>query len=227
MDVFQSGQGVFNNSPEHVYYANPRPEMMNLLPNSAQKILDVGCGSGSFARALKNQKPGREIWGIEINEVVGAEARKNVDKVLVGDIGQLMEDLPAKYFDAVYFNDVLEHLADPYTILSRIGQHLKPDAKILVSLPNARHIRNLFNFIVKKDWEYTDHGVLDRTHLRFFTLKSALRMFDSLGLEVESYQGIVSTGKWFMRPLNWLFFGYFEDTLYLQYAFKVKVRHVD
>jgi 2-polyprenyl-3-methyl-5-hydroxy-6-metoxy-1,4-benzoquinol methylase len=222
MEVFQSGQGVFNNAPEHIYYANPRPEMMGLLPDSASKILDVGCGSGAFARALKADKAGREVWGIEINSTVAEQARANMDKVLVGDIGELSKDLPKKYFDAVFFNDVLEHLPDPYTVLRKIPDQVNQGGYIYVSLPNVRHIRNLFNLLVKKDWAYTDHGVLDRTHLRFFTLKSALRMFSDLGLEVESYKGIVSTQKWFMRPLNWFTFGYFEDTLYLQYAFKVK-----
>ncbi|RZA16117.1 MAG: methyltransferase domain-containing protein [Proteobacteria bacterium] len=117
----------------------------------------------------------------------------------------------------------LEHLPDPYSVLQDMKRFLAPNGRILVSLPNVRHIRNLFNLIVRKDWAYTDHGVLDRTHLRFFTLKSALRTFRDGGFEVETVQGIVSTKKWYMRPLNWLFLGYFEDTFHLQYAFRLKL----
>lgn len=223
MEAYRSGLGVFDNSPNHIYYSSLRPEMSSLLPAAALKILDVGCGSGVFAHSLKQLQPAREIWGIEINPSVGNEAAKVLDRVLIGDISTLLDQLPQNYFDAVYFNDVLEHLPDPYTILRRIKQNMKEDGHILVSLPNVRYIRNFFNFIVRKDWAYTDHGILDRTHLRFFTLKSAFHMFESMGYKVEKFQGIESTKKWYMRPLNWLCLGYFEDTFHLQYIFKVRI----
>lgn len=223
MNVYRSGDGVLNNAPENEYYANPRTEITALVPESTMRILDVGCGAGAFALAVKRQKAGREAWGIEINPTVAEEARQKLDKVLVGDINRLMEELPRQYFDAIVFNDVLEHLPDPYTVLSEMKAFLAPGGRILVSLPNVRHIRNLFNLLVRKDWAYTDHGVLDRTHLRFFTLKSALRTFREGGFQVETYRGIVSTKKWYMKPLNWLFLGYFEDTFHLQYAFRLKL----
>ncbi len=223
MEAYRSGLGVFDKSPNHIYYSSPRPEMSSLLPASALKILDVGCGSGVFAYSLKQSNLEREIWGIEINPSVAAEAAKVLDRVLIGDISLLLDQLPLDYFDAVYFNDVLEHLPDPYTILRRIKQNVKANGHILVSLPNVRYIRNFFNFIVQKDWAYTDHGILDRTHLRFFTLKSALHMFESMGYKVEEVKGIETTKKWYMRPLNWLCLGYFEDTFHLQYIFRIRL----
>ena len=217
MEAYRSGVGVFTGTDNPAYYSKERPEMAAMLPAGARCILDVGCGAGTFARSLKT--PERTVWGIEINADVGQLAQAKLDKVLIGDVTQLLGELPDQFFDAVYFNDVLEHLVDPYSLLRQIKSKLKPGAVVMVSLPNVRYIRNLFHLLVKKDWAYTDHGVLDRTHLRFFTLKSALATFESLGYQVQKVQGIESSQKWYLPLLNKLCFGYFSDTFYLQYIF--------
>ena len=223
MEAYQSGSGVVTGQMADEYYAKLRPEMAALLPVQARKILDVGCGAGRFAHSLKTAD--REVWGIEIHRDQGARAAKLLDRVLIGDVCGLLQELPDQYFDAIYFNDVLEHLVDPYSLLRQIQGKLRPQGVILVSLPNVRYIRNLFHLLIKKDWAYVDHGVLDRTHLRFFTLKSARDTFREVGLEVEAWQGIESSKKWYLPLLNAICFGYFSDTFHLQYIFRLRPKH--
>lgn len=223
MEAYQSGVGVVTGQMAGEYYQKLRPEMAALLPPEAQTILDVGCGAGRFAHSLKT--PGREVWGIEIHRDEGQKAAQLLDRVLIGDVCSLLTELPDARFDAIYFNDVLEHLVDPYSLLRQIQVKLRPQGVILVSLPNVRYIRNLFHLLVKKDWTYVDHGVLDRTHLRFFTLKSAQNVFRDAGLEIEAWQGIEPSQKWYLHVLNWLCLGYFADTFHLQFIFRLRPKN--
>ena len=223
MVSYKSGSGVHKDSATDSYYASPRPEMAALLPKTCKRVIDVGCGAGAFAASLKSLPQVEEVWGVEINEAVGQMAREQLDRVLIGDISELLEQLPEKYFDAVFFNDVLEHMVDPYSLLEQIKKHLAPGASVLISLPNVRYIRNLFDFLVHKDWQYQDRGILDRTHLRFFTKKSAERMIADAGYQLQFSQGIEATKKWYMPVLNVLTAGYFRDTFYLQYVFRAQL----
>lgn len=220
---YHSAGGVESGELGYLYYSSLRPEMAALLPSPVGRMLDVGCGTGLFAESLKANGLAKEVWGVEISADVGKVAAAKLDKVLVGDIADLMCEFPLASFDAVYFNDSLEHMVDPFTVLRDIKKYVKPGGFILVSLPNVRYIRNLFELVFKKDWVYRDHGVLDRTHLRFFTKKSAARMFEEAGLRVEVVRGIQPSRKWYMPLLNILTAGWFEDTLYLQYIWRTRV----
>ncbi len=220
MEAYQSGVGVKTGDMADEYYSKLRPEMADLLPKEARTVIDIGCGAGRFAASLKSSE--REVWGVEINREEGQKALQLLDRVLIGDIRQVLTELPNQYFDAIYFNDVLEHMVDPYSLLQDIQAKLSENGVILVSLPNVRYIRNLFQLLVKKDWAYVDHGVLDRTHLRFFTLKSAQEVFKNAGLKVETWHGIEPSRKWYLPVLNALTLGYFTDTKYLQYVFRLR-----
>jgi 2-polyprenyl-3-methyl-5-hydroxy-6-metoxy-1,4-benzoquinol methylase len=185
--------------------------------------LDVGCGNGEFTFAMKKSGLAKEVWGVEIFESAAKEAATRLDKVLFGDVSGLMETLPKKYFDAVYFNDSLEHMVDPFTVLSKMKEHIAPGGYVIASLPNVRHFRTLFELIFKKDWQYRDQGVLDHTHLRFFTQKSARRMFENAGFKVELSRGIQPSKKWYLYILNFLTLGFFRDSLFFQFAWRVRV----
>ncbi|EKE07232.1 MAG: methyltransferase type 11 [uncultured bacterium] len=199
------------------YYTQTRPEMLKYIPDSAKKILDVGCGEGTFSKQLK-EKNTREIWGIELDEKSAEIAKQKLDKVFVGDVNSLMDKLPDNYFDVIIFNDILEHLIDPYQILNKIKTKLTPEAIIVSSLPNVRYLLNLVNLIFKKQWKYEDSGILDKTHLRFFTEKSIIDMFDSLNYELVKIEGINSIESWKFKVFNFLTFGFFSDTKHLQFA---------
>ncbi|MCX6778936.1 MAG: class I SAM-dependent methyltransferase, partial [Candidatus Magasanikbacteria bacterium] len=183
----------------------------------AKKILDVGCGMGLFGEQLK-KKLNAEVWGMELDNKSGLVAKEKINRVLIGDVFQLINDLPNTYFDCIVFNDILEHLADPFSLLSRIKEKLSTNGVIVCSIPNVRYFINLKNLLVQKQWKYEDAGILDKTHLRFFTQKSIVDMFESLDYKIIKMEGINPINSWKFTLLNILSLRYLSDTEYLQFA---------
>lgn len=171
------------------YYQNVREEVVAFIPPQAARILEVGCGEGHFGRRLKEGTQ-REVWGVEIVEAAVRVAEQQLDKVLSGDISSCIDDLPLNYFDVAVFNDVLEHLIDPEDILARIKPHLSGRGVVVSSIPNIRFFPTFYDLLVRGKWEYEESGILDRTHLRFFTVESIRAMYERLGYEVLRHEGI-------------------------------------
>ena len=199
------------------YYENDRPEMLAYIPENATKVLDVGCSNGQFGAAVKN-KTNAEVWGIEPFESFGKLAVDKLDKVFIASVEGTIADLPDNYFDVIYFNDVLEHLLDPYTVLEQMKAKLKPGGHVISSIPNIRYFRTFFKLLFKGEWDYQDEGILDRTHVRFFTKKSIVKMYHNAGYDVVSHEGI--NGSKSLKPflLN-IFLGFNGmDMKYIQFA---------
>ncbi|MEI6971896.1 MAG: class I SAM-dependent methyltransferase [bacterium] len=165
------------------YYAGTRAELFPFCPTSCKRVLDVGCGMGRFGKSIKDAYHA-EVWGIDISEEAIQSAAMVLDKAFCADIAAALQMLPDSYFDTIFFNDVLEHLVDPDSLLRTIASKLAPGAVIVASIPNIRHYKVLHEILLKKDFKYVDAGILDRTHLRFFTRKSMVRMFESAGYRV-------------------------------------------
>lgn len=178
----------YNNKPAD-YYSNVRKEMLAYLPDSADKIIDIGCGNGAFGKAIQEKRKA-EVWGVELMPKEAKEAEKHLHKVFSGPVESNLEVLPDNYFDVVYCNDVLEHLADPYMVLKELKTKLKPGGVVISSIPNIRYHNALIKLLANKDWEYEEYGVMDHTHLRFFTGKSIRRMYEELGYKVILHEGI-------------------------------------
>jgi 2-polyprenyl-3-methyl-5-hydroxy-6-metoxy-1,4-benzoquinol methylase len=181
----------YQNKPDG-YYDNVRREMLHYLPEKAKKILDVGCGNGAFASLVK-QKNVAEVWGIELMEDEAIIAKTVLDNVLIGSCEIHLNELPEKYFDVIYFNDVLEHLADPYSVLEILKSKLAPNGVVISSIPNVRFYRSFAKVVFAKDWKYEEYGIMDKTHLRFFTGKSIKRMYEDLGYKVLVHEGLNKT----------------------------------
>ena len=203
------------------YFHQKRPEMLEFIPITAEKILDIGCGAGIFGQDLKNKQQA-EVWGIEFDTQAGQEARGNLDKVLIGDVNELINQLPDQYFDCIICNDILEHLVDPYGLLRKLKNKLAGTGVIACSLPNVRYLPNLINLCWKKQWHYEDQGILDKTHLRFFTQKSINEMFKDLDYKIIKLQGINPINSWKFKLLNFIFCNTIADTKFLQFACLVK-----
>ncbi|MDP1853442.1 MAG: class I SAM-dependent methyltransferase [Candidatus Omnitrophota bacterium] len=205
------------------YYLRKRPEMLGYIPKTARKILDAGCGAGLFGEEIK-QKLNAEVWGIEIDEKAASLARNKIDKLFVGDIYNLLGELPDTYFDCVVFNDSLEHLADPFTVLNKIKAKLTKEGIIVCAIPNMRYFKILKELLIKKQWKYQDSGILDKSHLRFFTQKSIEGMFKALGYEIVTIEGIgpAINNSWELKLLNLITFGQLSDSKYPEFACVVK-----
>jgi SAM-dependent methyltransferase len=205
------------------YYQNVRPEVAAFLPASYTRVLEVGCGEGLFRR---NLRPDCEYWGIEPFAPVAANAAGRLDKVITGTFDDAFAQLPDGYFDLVICNDVIEHMVDHDAFLARIKTKMAPGARIAGSIPNVRYFPNMMALLLRKDWMYVDAGILDRTHLRFFTEKSLARTLTDNGYIVEKIHGINDIG---FRPnslanLVKLFLMCFigRDTRFMQFGFCVK-----
>lgn len=200
------------------FFANPRPDMVEFIPPGCERVLELGCGNGAFGAVLK-ASGAREVVGIELVAGPAAQARTRIDRVIVADVERDTLDLPDGYFDCLICNDVLEHLADPWAVLGRLRRHLRTDGWLVVSIPNVRHHKVVRCLIWPGEWRYEQDGVLDRTHLRFFTYQSARDLVESAGFRIERAQGInrSSLPLW-LRLVNALASGAFDDVQYLQFA---------
>lgn len=203
------------------YFSLARAEMLKYIPENARTILDVGCGEGLFGRGIK-QKRNAEVWGVELDTIAAEKARDNIDKVINGDVFLIFDSLPDHYFDCIVFNDVLEHLIDPYSLLLKMKSKLSKEGVIVCSIPNLRYFYKFRDFLLSKDWKYEEEGIFDRTHLRFFTFKSIINMFNSLDYEILKIEGLNEIQSWKFKLLELFSMGYLLDMRYTQYACIVK-----
>lgn len=203
---------------QYPYHSSGRDEIQKLVPEHAHRSLDIGCGTGEFSRQLKLNSNINETWGIEIVADAAHKAAHHLDKIICGDVEYSLEDVPDHHFDCIFFNDVLEHLPDPEGILKAVKQKLSANGIIIASIPNIRHYKTLYRLIFQADWQYEDSGVLDRTHIKFFTKKTMVKLFENSGYAVNSITGLNGTRKGKIRILGPLSFGLFDDIKYLQYG---------
>jgi 2-polyprenyl-3-methyl-5-hydroxy-6-metoxy-1,4-benzoquinol methylase len=214
--------------PESMYFSNVRRNMRGVLPEGYAKVLEVGCGTGAFRANLGPC----EYWGIEPNPEAAAQARTHLAHVLTGTFEAVRGELPARYFDLVVCNDVIEHMPDHDWFMEAIKAHMAPDARMVASIPNVRYLPHLFDLLARKEWKYEEWGLLDRTHLRFFTERSIRRTFRAHAYEVEALYGITScmpsgklTAKSLLRRaqvrLSGLILG--RDVEFLQFAVRAKL----
>jgi len=205
------------------YYQGSRPEIIDLINHSPKRILELGCGDGSFRLLLDGEL---EYWGIEPFNKAAELARKNLHKVINDTYESAFPYLPDNYFDLIICNDVIEHFTDHDSFFSSIKTKISEDGYIVGSIPNVRHIYNLLNLVFKKDWKYQDDGILDQTHLRFFTEKSLRRTFMQHGYSIERLKYIEIIKPRFFPPrrlfYNILILIFGQDTRPLQFGFRIK-----
>lgn len=190
-----------------VYQDVERQPLVKLVPENAKTILDIGCNHGGFGRSIKAMRSA-EIWGVEPDADAAAVARERLDHV-IADYFQAGNPIPDCYFDLITFNDSLEHMPDPGVALELCKSKLKPGGRIHCCVPNMRQIDNLEHLIFDRDWRYEEKGVRDRTHLRFFTEKSIVRLFRETGFRVVEAFGINETWWDPEKPLRRMLFRLF------------------
>jgi len=201
------------------YYAHLRAEVIAAIPEGCATVLDVGCGKGTLGRWLKENGV-QAVRGIELSPVAGEEAKRWLDGVVVGDVERAELPWPEASVDCIICADVLEHTVDPWKVVGKLKRLLAPGGCIVASIPNVAFHRNIRKML-RGEWRYADEGLLDRTHLRFFTLQTIEELFRSNGLAIEAVFKQVD-GGWNIRLLNALLFGALRHTLCLHYIVRVR-----
>lgn len=161
--------------------------LLEMLSTPPRRVLDVGCFCGGTGRYLKRRFPGCEVVGVEMLEPAARLAAEAYDTVLLGTLESLDFDevgLAPASFDAIVLADVLEHLFNPWQALLRLRPLLAPGGALYVSLPNVRNLK-LMSDLARGHFDYEGAGILDVTHVRFFTRKTATEMLTQTGFVVE------------------------------------------
>ncbi len=167
---------------------NHNRDLLPLIPPNARGVVEVGCNNGALARAYKAINPNGKYTGIEVVPANAEGARRYCDEVLLQDIEAVDESFYAKYSDynVWIFGDVLEHLRYPWEVLARIRRSMPADGCVIVCLPNAQHWSVQAKLAVG-DFRYeAAGGLMDRTHMRFFTRATMLEMFSGAGFKLEA-----------------------------------------
>lgn len=167
------------------YYRDSRECLLPFVCEGPNRILDVGCGEGRTGAALKAAGRAGQVVGIERCAPIAEIARRHVDRVVCADLESLELPFATEYFDYIIFGDVLEHLVNPWGVVELLAGHLRQGGHMIASVPNVRHWRVVLPLILRGRWRYGPDGVLDDTHLRFFTRKSIVELFASSDLVLK------------------------------------------
>jgi len=206
------------NDKNSSYYHHCRPELIPFIPSFIKTALDIGCGSGNFGQTLKNIF-NCEVWGVEPNEASAHEAEKKIDKIINQSFSGDLAELSGKKFDVIFFNDVLEHLVNPEEALLNCKSMMTEEGCIIASIPNIRWYPVILSLLRYKDFRYQVAGVMDKTHLRFFTAKSMRRLFQDTGYKVITIEGINKDSNFkLFNVLNFLLFNTQWDMKYPQFV---------
>lgn len=207
--------------PEEPYYTHTRLDMISMLDAIPETVLEIGCGTGNTLRYLKKQGA-RETFGIELDNTVAEIAMNHVDHVAVGDIETMEWPFVGNLFDCIILGDVLEHLRDPWSVLRKLSESLISGGQIVASLPNVRFYGVSIPLLFRGQWTYTEEGILDRTHLRFFTRRTAVELISSAEFAIRKISANYGPKR---HLFNRLTLGMFRNLLarqYLIHAYKAE-----
>jgi SAM-dependent methyltransferase len=202
------------------YFDRVRTQILPLLPaGRVDRVLEVGCGSGDTLAYLQANDRCRWTGGVELFPEAAEIARGRLDDVYEGNIEQIALPIAPASLDVVLCLDVLEHLVDPWSTTSRLARLLKPGGVLIASIPNVRHFRVVLPLLFRGRWDYAQFGLMDRTHLRFFTEHTARHLLRQAGLRVDAVHksGLDSAHK---RAAVVLSAGLLEPLLVFQYLIR-------
>lgn len=167
------------------YYAFVRKDIAPLLPKHAERVLEIGCGGGGTLDWLKSSGQAGWTAGIELSPQAAAVARARVNVLHEGTVEEHLSRFQPNSLDLILCLDVLEHLVDPWATLRRLQELLRPGGQMIVSLPNVRHHSVVLPLLLRGHWTYAEAGIMDRTHLRFFSRSGAWDLMRQAGLQAD------------------------------------------
>ena len=170
----------FNNSHTIAYYY-----VESIAQGRKLEILEVGCSAGYFGSLLC--KSGHIVWGVEPDKESSSEAEKSLNYVFNGSLDDFFSSYPDKKFDVIIFGDVIEHLSNPEAVLISLQQNLTTDGCIVASIPNVAHL-SVRAMLFEGRWDYNELGIMDNTHLHFYTRNTIIDLFENAGFNVNDIQ---------------------------------------
>lgn len=205
-------------------YTGPRPDVISMIRKVPTRVLDVGCSNGNLGKALKSKYTDILVFGIDNHDINLSEAEKKIDKTYKINLDNLsFEDIPNE-IDLLICADVLEHTKEPLKVLRELLKKCTNDAEVVISLPNIQHISAILT-LVNGSWPERDRGTFDKTHLRFFTLKSIKKLVYASDLKIinlsRNYRLFDAPGGYinlFVRK-TFRFLPFFKNFFAYQYVF--------
>lgn len=218
------------------YYSWQRADAIKLLQSYIEKhdtfhhILEIGCGSGETAAALMKLLKPKSYTGIEINPEAARKAKTHICNVIQGDFNQMITEnklhgMKDKSFDLIVLLDILEHLIDPWEAAKTLSELLSDDGLILCSIPNAGNYY-VIKRLIKDKLVYEERGLLDKTHLHFFTLYTIKELFREKGLKIVATDTNTDLFIPKIKLFNFLTFGLLKKLFIRQYLLIVRKNHV-
>jgi 2-polyprenyl-3-methyl-5-hydroxy-6-metoxy-1,4-benzoquinol methylase len=197
------------------YYAVERTDMVAELPRPIGRVLDVGCGQGGTARALR-AAGATEVWGVELLPEAAERARTELDGVICASIEEALEsEALAGPFDTICCYDVLEHLVNPPAVLAALSGLATPAGRLHISIPNARHLSLAFDLLVRGTFGYREFGHRDSTHLRWYTRRDLVDAVDASGWVTQWTRSSPLVGR--VRAIDRLTLGRARELITLQW----------
>lgn len=212
------------------YYGFARPEVVAIVEPKGKRVLDIGCAGGAMGAAML-EGGATEVVGVEVVPEAAKLAREKLTAVYQMDLEKLPElPYPDGHFDVITFADVLEHVRDPIAVLKHLRRYVKNDGAIVCSIPNVRHESVLLPLVFNGTFKYQDAGILDRTHLRFFTLAEIHGFMRETGFEMQAPMQAVRSQPGQLVPLVAEMVtavggdgkAFAEESTVIQYVFKAR-----
>jgi trans-aconitate methyltransferase len=188
------------------YFDIRNDDVLDALPAGATRFLEVGCGAGRLGMEIKRRRPEAVVHGLDRDPSALVKAGKRLDRTYQADLADPLPELEPPY-DCIVCSDVLEHLVDPWTTLRRLVSQLQPGGRLVASIPNIRHYKVLRDLVLRGRFAYRESGVLDSTHLRFFTLAEIEKLFASANLVVVDARPVLRGGNVWIQALDRVLLG--------------------
>ncbi|MBT1071367.1 class I SAM-dependent methyltransferase [Pelotalea chapellei] len=211
---------IYSEKPNS-YFAKARMDLIQLIPpDSSNRILEIGAGSGETLLSIKRLGLGCEVVGVELMDIPNSnQFHGEIDNFIIGNIEGMHLNYSKEYFDVIICGDVLEHLVDPWRTLENLSFYLRPGGTFIACIPNVREFKTLFNLIVNGNFKYKHSGVLDKTHLRFFCKKNILDLMTHAGLQPTMIKPYLEVER---KTWNLFTLGLLEEFIVTRYTVVAK-----